>query len=396
VTLVLLSLFVLAFAWAEEVLFPDYLVWPPGMRHENHPAAGIFTGIKGPSRFETNSLGIRGPEMGDDGKREYRILFLGGSATECFYLDQLEAWPALSGTMLPRTADGRPVWVGNAGRSGHNSRDHVMEMRHLIPKLRIDRVVVQMGVNDLGLRLAQGAAYNPEFLASEENVEYQLRHAFSVRPEDPNLPFYRKGYLGRLLGLRPDAPRPKPHQIVDEAGHAFARWREFRWTGKRVSELPPMGAALGEFARNAEEILRLGKGSGVDVVFLTQPALWRNGLTEAERRTLWMGGIGDFQAEPGAVYYTAGALAEALAAYNRTILEVCARTGTACLDLAPGLKQDLSVFYDDCHFNESGARQVGKAVAEFLKAREPFRDSATERPRSLRPAASYGSPRESP
>lgn len=359
-------------ARADEALFPGYLVWPPGMRHENHPAAGIFAGVEGPSRFETNGLGIRGPEMGTDRSQEFRILFLGGSATECFYLDQAEAWPALAGTMLPRPADGRRVWVGNVGRSGHNSRDHVVEMRHLLPSLQIDLVVVQMGVNDLGLRLAQGSAYNPEFLATEENVQYQLRHAFSIRPEDPNLPFYRKGYLGRLLGLAPADPSPKPHQVVDNAGHAFARWRQFRRTGKMVSDLPPLEAALEEYARNAEEIVRRGREMGVEVVFLTQPALWREALTEEEQRTLWMGGTGDFQAGPGGTYYTAGALARALTAYNRTVLEVCTRTATDCLDLVPHVKQDLSIFYDDCHFNENGARKVASVVAHFLAARAPF------------------------
>ena len=358
---------------AEEIDLPGYLVWPQWMKHKNIPAPGIFAGIEGESRFETNGLGIRGPEFGSSRKKEYRILFLGGSATECFYLDQDETWPAIIGATLPATADGRKIWAGNIGRSGHNSRDHVMEMRLLVPHLPVDAIVVMMGVNDLGLRLAQDAAHNPDFLSTEENVAYQIRHAFTVRPDDPNQPFYRKGVVGRLLGLDPDVAKRKPHQVVDNAGMIFQKWRDYRRVGEMIAALPPMEAALGEYARNAEEIARRGKEAGIRVIFVTQPALWRGGLSEKEAGTLWMGGIGDYQEKSGARYYTPEGLGEGLAAYNRIVLDLCAKSGADCFDLAPLVKQDLSTFYDDCHFNKAGARSVAAEIVKFLSSRPPFR-----------------------
>lgn len=362
---------VAAAAEAQQAQLPDHLVWQPGIAVTSRPDPGIFPGVSGEGRFETNSFGIRGPEWGKDRRAEYRVLFVGGSAVESYYLDQDEAWPALVGARLPRTADGRAVWVGNIGRSGHNSRDHVMEARFLLPRLPVDAVVVMMGVNDLGLRLAQDAAFNPDFLASEPNQAYQVRHAFNVRPDDPELPFYKEGMLGRLLRYGPDGQRIKEHQVVDNAGWAFRTWREYRQKGEMVPTLPPLGPALQEYARNAEEIARRVKQAGMRLVFVTQPAMWRAGLGALEQRTLWMGGIGDFQAGGGR-YYTAAALAEGLAAYNRTLLDVCARTGVECLDLATRTRQDLTVFYDDCHFNEAGARAVAEAVAAYLGTRPPF------------------------
>jgi len=351
---------------------PAHLVWPPYMKHKNIPAPGVLRGIEGESRFETNALGIRGPDFAEHRKNEYRILFLGGSATECFYLDQDEAWPALVGARLPGTADGRKAWTGNIGRSGHGSRDHVMEMRLLVPHLQADLVTVMMGVNEIGLRLAQDAAFNPDFLATDENVAYQIRHAFTVHPDDANQPFYRKGVVGRLLDLDPDAARRKPYQVVDNAGLIFQRWRDYRRTGEIVHALPPLEAALEEYARHIEEIARRAKEGGVRVVFITQPALWRAGLSAEEMGTLWMGGIGEYQEKPGGRYYAPEALAEGLSAYNRTLLATCARDGIECFDLAPLVTQNLSTFYDDCHFNESGARSVAEAVQGYLAQRPPF------------------------
>jgi lysophospholipase L1-like esterase len=269
------------------------------------------------------------------------------------------------------------VWVGNIGRSGHGSRDHVMEMRLLVPHLPVDALVVMMGVNDLGLRLAQDAAFDPNFLSTDEHVAYQTAHTFSVRPDDPNRAFYEKGVVGRLLGLDPDAARRKPHQVVDNAGLVFQKWRDYRRTGTSVETLPPMDGALAEYARNAEEIVARARDLGMRVVLVTQPALWRAGLTPEETGTLWMGGIGDYQEKPGARYYTPDALGRGLAAYNRALLDVCGRTGAECVDLAPRVGQDLGTFYDDCHLNEAGARAVARAIADDLKSRSPFAAPAT-------------------
>ncbi|HZE88847.1 MAG TPA: SGNH/GDSL hydrolase family protein [Verrucomicrobiae bacterium] len=353
----------------------DYMVWQPFMKQKNVPAPGVMAGIDGESHFETNSIGIRGPEFGDSRKKEYRILVGGGSATECFYLDQDEAWPALVGKGLGATADGRRTWLGSIGRSGHNSRDHVLEIRDLVPKLPVDALVVMMGVNDLGLRLAQDDAYNPDFLATEENVRYQARHAFLVHPDDPNLAFYQKGALGRLLGLDPDAQRRKPWMVVDSAGKIFLKWREYRRTGSVIDKLPDLSVGLAEYARNATEIARAAKTLGVRLVFVTQPVLWRAGLTDAESSTLWMGGIGDFQEKEGGRYYAPAALAEGMAAYNRALMEACAKAGAECLDIAATTPKDLTVFYDDCHFNTSGARIVAAKIREYLAGRPPYAQS---------------------
>ncbi|MBI3449375.1 MAG: SGNH/GDSL hydrolase family protein [Acidobacteria bacterium] len=350
----------------------DCMVWQPFMKQRNVPAPGVMVGIEGESHFETNSIGIRGPEFGDSRKKEYRILFAGGSATECFYLDQDAAWPALVGKDLGETADRRRTWVGSIGRSGHNSRDHVLEMRSLVPKLPIDALVVMMGVNDLGLRLAQDAAYNPDFLATDENVKYQTRHAFLVHPDDPNLAFYQKGALGRLLGLDPDAQRRKPWMVVDSAGKIFLKWREYRKTGAVIERLPDLTSGLVEYTRNASEIADTAKKLGVRLVFVTQPVLWRAGLSESEAATLWMGGVGDFQEKEGGRYYTPAALAGGMEAYNRALMEVCGKSGAECLDVAASTPKDLTVFYDDCHFNESGARRIATRVRDYLAGVAPY------------------------
>ncbi|MGH9840741.1 MAG: SGNH/GDSL hydrolase family protein, partial [Blastocatellia bacterium] len=88
-----------------------------------------------------------------------------------------------------------------------------------------------------------------------------------------------------------------------------------------------------------------------------------------------LGGIGDFQKERGKPYYSAAALEKGMNAYNDVMLQVCRERSVECLDLAPMLEKDTTAFYDDVHFNESGARKVAEAVSRYLLDRNPFRET---------------------
>src|SRR6266511_1833134 len=140
-----------------------YYVWPPNYSEQFSPEPGVMVGIGTIARFRTNTEGIRGREWAADRDGEYRILAIGGSTTECLYLDQDKTWEALLESELGTTADGRQVWVGNAGRSGLNTRDHVAFMKLAIDQYDVDAIVILIGANDLLLRLGQGDAYDARF-----------------------------------------------------------------------------------------------------------------------------------------------------------------------------------------------------------------------------------------
>ena len=80
-----------------------YFIWKPRMERTFHPAPEFMPGVTGVSTFRTNSQGLRADELtGQEGRR---ILALGGSTTECLYLDQSEAWPRLLQDLLGEALD---------------------------------------------------------------------------------------------------------------------------------------------------------------------------------------------------------------------------------------------------------------------------------------------------
>lgn len=343
---------------------PDaYYVWPPHLHQVLRPTPDVMPGVSGPSRFVINSIGMRGDELSKD--RDFRVLTLGGSTTECLYLDQTEAWPhLLQGLLGPR------AWVGNAGRSGLHTRHHRLQAEKLLDQLpRMDAVIVLTGVNDLSLRLSRDTAWKPVDFTDPKALPGLMQEAFAIRP--PRFmdgPFYKRTLLSQML-KRLGRTLRSGGATQDAPGVIYEIWRRHRREAPRLRQrLPDLGPALAEYADNLRAIARSAARHHARIVFVTQPALWRDGLPPDLQRLLWLGGVGRFQKEAGHEYYSVPALAAGMDAYNRTLLATCRRIpGALCVDLAAALPRDTTVFYDDVHFNEEGSRKVARVLAERLK-----------------------------
>ena len=72
-----------------------FYVWPPGMHVTFEPYPRYLPGVEGTANVIISSDGVRGDEIGPD--TDFKVLVLGGSSSECSYLDQAEAWPLRTG-----------------------------------------------------------------------------------------------------------------------------------------------------------------------------------------------------------------------------------------------------------------------------------------------------------
>ena len=70
-----------------------YAVWRPGHRLHMHTDRAVLPSQEALVRFEINSEGERGGEPPVDWRATYRVLVAGGSAAECYFLDQPSTWP---------------------------------------------------------------------------------------------------------------------------------------------------------------------------------------------------------------------------------------------------------------------------------------------------------------
>jgi lysophospholipase L1-like esterase len=349
----------------------QYYVWPPHFQSTLRPDPSNMPGISGDALFKINSAGIRGDELTDS--QTYRILAVGGSTTECLYLDQTEGWTSLLQKKLS-DANSKSIWVGNLGKSGHNTRHHLLQLKYYLPQLpRIDAVILLVGVNDVHIRISD-LEYDPDATVKPTFESEYMRAAFAVSPPDlPVLHFKRSGWW-RLAKKLKDGylTTAKALPVQDATGQAVSQWRRYRRNAEEIVDASPdLSAALGEYRRNLDTIIDLSLHRGVRPILVTQPALWRHGMTQEDLDLLWMGGIGSFQLGKGHKYYSAAALDSIMQQYNKTLLEICRNRTVDCIDLARILPKDRTVFYDDVHFNESGAAQVAQVLYEHIAPKVP-------------------------
>ena len=347
-----------------------YYTWPPGMRKVFKPDPALLPGISGDSRFDVDSDGIRGDEMprGD----AYRILAVGGSTTECLYLDQEEAWPRLLERKL--AALGKPTWIGNVGKSGLRSREHVVQVDLLLDQYpQLDAVLMLVGQNDFMYVLKAQQNFDPNFMARPDARSLLVRRTF-YKVED----FEKAGGLALWYFLHErfassGLPETDPDEVLDDVGKAVQRWREQRQSATTILEqLPDLTPGLTDYQSNLEHILDTVAAHRKRIVLVTQPALWRADLSEKEKALLQSGFKGLRGQNPGKEYYSVPALERGLAEFNRLLESIAQRRGIECIDLAARLPRDSSLFYDDVHFNESGSARVAEILFEDLRKSAPY------------------------
>ena len=366
----LVTLLVAELALRALPLLPNaYRIYPPGLDQVFRPMEKVMPGVGPEARFRVNSLGFRGDEL--PGEPCYRILALGGSTTECSFVDQPVSWPQLVGDRLAESS-GRCVWVANAGRSGFTSRRHAVQLRHLLEQEpRFDAIVLLVGVNDLCNRLQYGSEEPPEDALTPAGIPVSKCFSVVPRGQDPEQPILKRTALADAAKRLRDLALGT--QEYDRIGTKYVRWRQHRRGATEFRpELPELDRALTAYRENLRECAELARAAGVRLVLLTQPSIWGPDLPPEIRRLLWLGGTGNYQEEIGLPYYSAAAMAEGMRRYNDALRAFAVEEDLELIDLAPEIPKDATSFYDDVHFNDEGSRRVADVVVEYFLGREPF------------------------
>ncbi len=309
---------------------------PPNQHYVFQPREAIMPGIHGDSNYRTNSLGIRGEDW-PARDAAYRILCIGGSSCECAYLDDTETWPNLLGRLLNQPGATRKVWVGNAGISGATSIDHLDLVETCDAVRRVDCAIFFIGLNDFQAQLT------------------------GILLDREAAPLWRRSSLWNLIFLAYANSKIERGMMEDVNGTVYETRREKRRKAKIVDELPDLTEPLQAYRDRIERIAAVCRGYGVRPIFVTQPIAWDTRLSPAAKDRLLLG----MSNRPDGAYYSIAKLREGEDRYNAALLETCKSLGAESID-ASSLNGDERWYYDDCHFNEAGARQLAELIAKYF------------------------------
>lgn len=371
VSLIVVSMFLRFFG-----LGSKYYVFPPNLNLSVDIPDKIIKGLDNHIHFTTNSLGLRGPEIPKiySGK-DYTILFIGGSTTECFYLDDKDTWPYLTMQNLNSLQSDVNVIAQNAGRAGYSTRAHIIFLECLLPQMDVACVVVLCGINDFALILNE--KYRYDILYNPVEAEGIKRNIFWGIDYDTlkYVPFYKKSLIWQagikvVNFYKHIVFRNKPGQI--EYLKRQQREKAVKVSiesDPRIKERINMG--LNEYEANIKRMINICKKYNVRVIFVNQPVLWRENLTSELKHLLCFGKVEFLSRPQGDIYLNENDLYKIISMYNDKLKYVCVKENIEFIDLAGSINKETDNFYDDCHFTKKGAREVADAMTEYLKNKIP-------------------------
>ena len=306
-------------------------------------------GVTGRNNFTTNNMGFRGDSLADPKPPgEFRVFMVGGSTTECFYLDDEDDIARVVQREASARAPGATIRVYNAGLSGAASDDHVAMISQRLVHFEPDLIVVFCGFNDL----------------TKSIFRYDYRHYIEYRPAYRK-PWYKRAAMHlqlvrRLFYLR--SRTGQDPQRVQEARPLVTNYEGLIGLQRTVppSDTPPR-TDIPSYQTNLRSMAGIARANGFALVFMTQPTTWNSTVDARAREHHHM-------RYRGGVTYREDLMDAAMERLNDAMRAVGREETVPVYDLARVLPKSLDYFYDDCHFNVAGAAAAGKGLTDFLAA----------------------------
>lgn len=301
--------------------------------------------------IKTNAQGII--SFGEFKNNGLNILTVGGSTTENILIDQKNSWQSMLQNVYSKNVG--DIWVGNAGKRALNSHHHKMQLKYLLPQFNdVDVVIILVGFNDMVEVLL-----NNEYLNLDE--EQVLYKAFSQISFKNNLGcFIKRSILWELLANTKD--KLFPSKEISNLAEFIDNGRITRKKSTIINEMPDLNKYLNKYEENINAFIDIAKENKVQIVFMTQPTIYNTGMNESQRDMVSFGKKG----KVGNEYYAINILKSVIDSFNYSLTSVCQNRNIQIIDLCRYLPKDTSIFFDDCHFNRGGNKEVANIIYEHL------------------------------
>lgn len=274
---------------------------------------------------------------------EMRIAALGGSTTASPTLAAEERYPAQLQRRLREA--GRDATVYNGGQNWwttrHTLTHWVTHVRHWQP----DVVIVMHAINDLYRSFSP-----PAYALGEYDDLYA--HFYGAAAQGARPPSFVQFLLAR------------PLRLMDQQWYRPWRRREVDMPLSRFASIAP-------FERNLRTMVEVVRAGGAVPVLMTQPSLFTDQPTPAERAVMRFGEefcltpTGHFIAE----FPSAASLRRAMDAYNAVVRRVATESGVDLVDVDAAMPRDLQHFIDEVHYTPQGAARVAEMAFAVVRER---------------------------
>jgi lysophospholipase L1-like esterase len=266
------------------------------------------------------------------------IVFLGGSTTECMYMDAEHRFPYLVGKIL-EDETGQKINSYNGGMSGLNTLHAIDLLINKVIPLHPQVVVFMENINDLSTLLYEHTYWNNHTVRS------------------PLETLKKRQMVGKLLK---EILFPELNEAYRNLKETLARQPQDEFARARGQKLTVDQARfVHEFAMNLQTLVCICQAHEITPVLMTQ----ENRITDHPDPVV-AAYIGRYGSDTGLSY---ARLKELYDAFNDTIREVGRENHIMVIDLAREIPPDKKYIYDIVHFNDAGSQMAARIIAARLK-----------------------------
>jgi lysophospholipase L1-like esterase len=288
-------------------------------------------------RFDIDSNGFIAPSHKYD-RPDKVIVFLGGSTTECMFVDEDHRMPYVAGLILEQETGAR-INSYNGGMSGNNSLNAIDLLVNKVIPLKPDVVVFMENINDLSTLLYEGTYWSKQ------------------KTRSPLETLKKRDLVGKLLK---EIFIPNLNSAYRTMRKALSRKEEDEFAGARGKKLNLDQAKMRhDFGADLQTIVCTCKAWGIVPVLMTQA----NRIT-AHPDPVVASYINRYGRDTGISYPQ---FKELYDAFNDTIREVGLKNQVMVIDLAWEVPSDKKYLYDLVHFNDAGSQLAARIIAGRLK-----------------------------
>jgi lysophospholipase L1-like esterase len=301
--------------------------------------------------------------------RTYRVLVAGGSAAECYYLDQPSTWPEVAKRELTTSARLAQlgvdhVHVGSIGKSLVSAEMLDAILTRVLPRYRqLDVLVLMVGASNVANWLMNRAptAIEEKPLLPSWVFDVDAARRFGWKPGKTAIAEVVRHVQSTVL---------RAVEVRRGAGAWLDKARHLRRNASTIlTEIPDPAVMLDHFERRFRELLTKMRTRVPRVIVVRQPWFRKAQYDATEVLAFWHGAADRPSAEVRETFYSFEIVSRLVALIDDRATLVATELGVEQVDLMPMLEPSLSTFYDFWHFTPAGAATVGKIVADAICGR---------------------------
>ncbi len=361
--------------------------WKPYTHFDITPDPKVLPQLSPRTTFKANSLGLRGAEA-PVADRVFRVVTCGGSAVECFSLDESEAWPTLvekhlSMPDVKAQLGVDAVHVLNLAKSGFTNE----ALGYLVPRVLdrvgpIDVLTITTGTSAVNAWTKAGTppfAQSPGRAWDDVHWHGEAQYRFSA-----------SGCATTELVRRMQHWRKRPVIALRNTGGALAAGRRARENASEMrTSVPDLQAWIADYEASLGALIQSASRYAKRVVLLRQSWFDAPNPTAHELSQFWHGFAGDAAPGDRKIFYDYATFSKLMAETDAANIRVARRFGIETVHLAEAVAPTLENYYDQIHYTPVGAAHVATLVtARLLRSvAHDAAEGAIERMPDRRPAA---------